>query len=56
MLDKLRLKQDRFHFNASNVLTFSRLTALGIDPEAPSVNNGYYPQQRVLSLGVNLSF
>ena len=56
MLDKLGLKQVRFHFNASNVLTFSRLTALGIDPEAPSVNNGYYPQQRVLSLGVNLSF
>ena len=46
----------RLYVNASNVFTLSGLSALGIDPEAPSVNNGYYPQQRVVSLGVNLTF
>lgn len=53
---KIHLDQVRVYFNATNLLTFSKLTALGIDPEAPSVNNGYYPQQRVFSLGLNLSF
>ena len=33
-----------------------RYLALGIDPEAPSVNNGYYPQQRVISFGASLTF
>ena len=42
--------------NGSNLYTISGLSDLGIDPEAPSVNNGYYPQQRVLSAGVSLTF
>lgn len=46
----------RLYVSASNVFTISGLSALGIDPEAPSVNNGYYPQQRVVSLGANLTF
>lgn len=46
----------RVFFSASNVFTLSALSKLGIDPEAPSVNNGYYPQQRVFSLGASLTF
>ena len=46
----------RLYVSASNVFTISGLSALGIDPEAPSVNNGYYPQQRVVSLGASLTF
>ena len=46
----------RVYFNASNVFTISALSKMGIDPEAPSVNNGYYPQQRVFSMGINLTF
>lgn len=53
---KAHLDNVRVYFNANNVLTLSNLTKLGIDPEAPSVNNGYYPQQRVFSLGLNFSF
>ncbi len=53
---KILLDSLRVYFNASNLFTISALSRLGIDPEAPSVNNGYYPQQRVYSLGVNLSF
>ena len=53
---KAHLDNVKVYFNATNVLTFSKLTRLGIDPEAPSVNNGYYPQQRVFSLGLNFSF
>ncbi len=54
--DKLLLKNLRIYANASNIFTVSSLSKLGIDPEVPSVNNGYYPQQRVFSLGLNLTF
>lgn len=53
---KAHLDNVKVYFNATNLITFSGLTSLGIDPEAPSVNNGYYPQQRVFSLGLNFSF
>ena len=46
----------RVYFSASNLFTISSLSKLGIDPEAPSVNNGYYPQQRVFSFGLNVTF
>lgn len=39
-----------------NLFTWSGLSAYNIDPEAPAVNNGYYPQQRKISFGLNLSF
>ncbi|MBP3536015.1 MAG: TonB-dependent receptor [Muribaculaceae bacterium] len=38
----------------SNVLTFSHFKY--IDPESPSVSNGYYPQQATYSFGLNVSF
>ena len=49
-IDKIRL-----YVEGSNLLTFSELTKYNIDPEQPGVNNGYYPQQRTLSFGLNFS-
>ncbi|MBR1872498.1 MAG: TonB-dependent receptor [Bacteroidales bacterium] len=46
----------RIYISGNNLLTFSALSKMGIDPEAPSVNNGYYPQQRVFSTGINITF
>lgn len=46
----------RLYLSASNLFTISALSRLGIDPEAPSVNNGYYPQQRVVNFGASLTF
>jgi hypothetical protein len=48
----LKLEAVKVYISGTNLLTFSKLKF--IDPEAPSVNNGYYPQQRVLSLGLNV--
>lgn len=45
----------RIYVSGSNLLTISRLNKYGLDPEAPSVNNGYYPQQRTFTVGVNLT-
>lgn len=38
----------------SNLLTFSHFKY--VDPESPSVSNGYYPQQKTYSLGLNVTF
>lgn len=38
----------------SNLWTLSHFKY--IDPESPSVSNGYYPQQRTYSFGLNVSF
>ena len=45
----------RVYGEGSNIFTFSELTKYNIDPEQPGVNNGYYPQQRTISFGLNLT-
>ena len=46
----------RIYLEGYNLLTFSALSKFNIDPESPSVQNGYYPQQRTMTLGVKLTF
>ena len=46
----------RIYAEGQNLLTFSHLSKYNIDPEQPGVSNGYYPQQRIISMGVNLTF
>jgi TonB-linked SusC/RagA family outer membrane protein len=52
VIKRLKFEALKVYVSGTNLLTFSKLKF--IDPEAPSVNNGYYPQQRVLSLGLNV--
>lgn len=44
----------QFYISGMNLLTFSAFKYL--DPEAPNVSNGYYPQQKTYSFGVRLTF
>ena len=46
----------RIYVEGQNLLTFSYLGKYGIDPEQPGVSNGYYPQQRIFSFGINVTF
>jgi TonB-linked SusC/RagA family outer membrane protein len=46
----------RIYAEGQNLLTISQLSKYNIDPEQPGVSNGYYPQQRVISMGLNLTF
>lgn len=55
MIKSLGASNLRFYVEGSNILTFSGLTKYNIDPEQPGVNNGYYPQQKTFSFGVNLT-
>jgi TonB-linked SusC/RagA family outer membrane protein len=55
---KLRISDMRIFLAGTNVFTLSSLSEYGVDPE---IQDGikiaqYYPQQRIFSLGVNLSF
>jgi hypothetical protein len=53
-LNTVKVRQIRFYVSGFNLLTFDKLKYL--DPEMPNVNNGFYPQQRMVSGGVNLTF
>jgi len=46
----------RFYLEGQNLLTYSGLSKYSIDPEQPGVSSGYYPQQRIISFGVNVTF
>lgn len=46
----------RVYAQATNVLTFSKLNELHIDPEIPSGTANYYPQTSVYSFGLNVQF
>ena len=53
---KTRLSQVKVFVAGTNLLTFDKLKKYGIDPEAPSGMGGYYyPQQKTITFGVNIS-
>jgi TonB-linked SusC/RagA family outer membrane protein len=57
LLNRVYMEQVRICLSGTNLLTFDRLKKYHIDPEAPFGNAGYYyPQQRTLSIGINVSF
>ena len=45
----------RIFVEGQNLFTIDGLPD-GIDPESPGVNNGYYPQQRLVMGGITLTF
>lgn len=55
IIEKCRLSNVRVYLSGTNLFTINRLSRYGFDPEAPNVGN-YYPQQRTISLGLNISF
>ena len=55
LTQKVNIESLRFFVEGQNIFTLDALPE-GIDPESPGVNNGYYPQQRLLMGGVTLTF
>lgn len=56
IVNAMHLSRMRAYVSGSNLFTLSKLSKLGLDPEVPSVQNGYYPQQRVISAGLDITF
>lgn len=54
-MSKLNIEALRFFVEGQNLFTIDGLPE-GIDPESPGVNNGYYPQQRLMMGGITLTF
>lgn len=54
VITKMGLNNLRLYVAGTNLFTISSFKYL--DPEAPNVLQGYYPQQRTMSFGVNLTF
>lgn len=54
LLSKIGIERTSIYIAGTNLLTFSAFKY--IDPENPGINNGYYPQQRTYSIGLNLTF
>ena len=55
LTQRVNVEALRFFIEGQNIFTLDALPE-GIDPESPGVNNGYYPQQRLLMGGVTLTF
>lgn len=51
---KSSIERVRFYVTGFNLFTWDELKYL--DPEMPNVNNGFYPQQKMISGGINLTF
>lgn len=57
LVSKAGIQQLRIYITGTNLFTLSSLHKYGVDPEVPEGSPAYYyPQQRTLSVGLNLSF
>lgn len=57
LVSKAGIQQLRIYIAGTNLFTLSSLHKYGVDPEVPEGSLAYYyPQQRTLSVGLNLSF
>ncbi|MCL1933306.1 MAG: TonB-dependent receptor [Candidatus Azobacteroides sp.] len=54
ILKKTPFSRINLYLAGTNLLTLSHFKY--VDPESPSVSNGYYPQQKTYSIGANITF
>ncbi|WP_210487805.1 SusC/RagA family TonB-linked outer membrane protein [Rufibacter aurantiacus] len=54
LLSKIKIENVRVYANAFNLATFTKVK--DFDPETSSGNAQFYPQQRIINLGVNVKF
>ncbi|MCT1523021.1 SusC/RagA family TonB-linked outer membrane protein [Sphingobacterium hotanense] len=54
LTERAKIENVRLFVTGSNLFTWDYLKYL--DPEMPNVNNGFYPQQRIYSFGLNVTF
>lgn len=53
---KAFIQRCRFYFEGTNLFSFDNMKDYGIDPEVSGVQGADYPQHRVYTIGVNLTF
>lgn len=53
---KVNIKKCRFYFEGTNLFSFDNMKDIGVDPEVSGVQGADYPQHRVYTVGLNLTF
>lgn len=56
IIRKVLMQRCRIYFNGTNLFSLDNLRKIGLDPENNDTNGLGYPNNRVLTLGVNLTF
>lgn len=56
LTDKAKLQKARIYVNTYNLFSIDKMRKLGVEPEIMDENGLQYPQNRLVNLGVNLSF
>lgn len=56
LTEKAKIQKARFYVNTYNLFSIDKLSKLGVEPEIMDTNGLQYPQNRLVNLGVNLSF
>lgn len=54
ILKRIKIQSIRAYLSGQNILTWSKIK--NFDPEISTSNGQYYPQQRVISVGLNVTF
>lgn len=54
LIKRLGVESLRLNVSGANLFTWTEFQYL--DPEAPDVSNGFYPQQRIYSFGIDVKF
>ena len=53
---KALIQKCRFYVEGTNLFSFDNLKDYGVDPEVSGVQGADYPQHRVYTVGVNITF
>ena len=56
LTEKAKLQKVRFYVNTYNLFSLDKLIKLGVEPEIMDENGLQYPQNKLVNLGINLSF
>lgn len=56
LISKFKMQRARVYVNTYNLFTLSNLNQFNIDPEISEENGLQFPQNRVVNIGINLSF
>jgi TonB-linked SusC/RagA family outer membrane protein len=56
LVDKLKMQRARVYINTYNLFSIDNLSDIGVEPEILDENGLQYPQNRLINVGVNLSF
>ncbi len=56
IINKLKIQRARVYLNAYNMFSFDNLKEFGVDPEVRDDNGLQFPQNRIVNVGINLTF